>query len=208
MAEADAAGREPQPVRGRPTATTRETIEEAACELFLERGYEATSVTDIARRAGVSRSSFFNYFTGKTDVLWGPVFRALDGADAAFEAAAAEHREPGDVVRAAILALARQVDASSIPVAASQAELMGTGRALLETGAVLVLERAGVLRERLARLDPGGDRLAHAAYASAVTGGVAAACIEWMRAGTDRGELAPYIERALAGLPQLPAVPR
>ena len=55
---------------GRPRASSRETLAEAACELFLEQGYEATSVVDIAQRAGVSRSSFFNYFSSKSDVLW------------------------------------------------------------------------------------------------------------------------------------------
>ena len=55
---------------GRPKASSRETLAEAACELFLERGYDATSVADITQRAGVSRSSFFNYFASKSDVLW------------------------------------------------------------------------------------------------------------------------------------------
>ncbi|MGO2112829.1 MAG: hypothetical protein ACTH31_14590, partial [Pseudoclavibacter sp.] len=84
----------------------------------------------------------------------------------------------------------------------SQASLMGTGRALVETGAVLIVERTSKLRERLARLDPGGDPLAHAAYASGVVGALAAASVEWMLAGTDRGRLTPYVERALVGLPR------
>ena len=45
---------------GRPRASSREVLAEAACELFLEKGYDATSVADITTRAGVSRSSFFN----------------------------------------------------------------------------------------------------------------------------------------------------
>lgn len=45
-------------------------LADAACELFLEQGYEATSVTEITRRTGVSRSSFFNYFAGKSAILW------------------------------------------------------------------------------------------------------------------------------------------
>lgn len=45
-------------------------LADAAIELFLEQSYEATSVTEITRRAGVSRSSFFNYFTGKSEILW------------------------------------------------------------------------------------------------------------------------------------------
>ncbi|OZD30796.1 hypothetical protein CH252_40485 [Rhodococcus sp. 06-1477-1B] len=60
----------PEPRSGRPRASSREVLSEAACELFLEQGYDATSVSDITRRAGVSRSSFFNYFSAKSDVLW------------------------------------------------------------------------------------------------------------------------------------------
>ncbi|MBN9180650.1 MAG: TetR family transcriptional regulator, partial [Microbacterium sp.] len=40
---------------GRPKSSSRETIADAACELFLEQGYEHTSIADIATRAGVSR---------------------------------------------------------------------------------------------------------------------------------------------------------
>src|SRR5437868_1996572 len=70
-----------EPRAGRPKASSRENIAEAACELFLEQGYEQTSIVDIANRAGVSRSSFFNYFSSKSDVLWA----GLDERLAAFE---------------------------------------------------------------------------------------------------------------------------
>ena len=56
---------------GRPRATSRDVIAEAACELFLEQGFEGTTVADITRRAGVSRSSFFNYFTSKAHAALG-----------------------------------------------------------------------------------------------------------------------------------------
>lgn len=68
---------------GRPRASSRETIAEAACELFLESGYEGTSIAEIAQRAGVSRSSFFNYFSSKSDVLWSGFDERLDHAVAA-----------------------------------------------------------------------------------------------------------------------------
>ncbi|MDZ8172320.1 TetR/AcrR family transcriptional regulator [Microbacterium xanthum] len=63
---------------GRPRASSRETLAEAACELFLEQGFAATSIVDITRRAGVSRSSFFNYFSSKSDILWGGFDERLD----------------------------------------------------------------------------------------------------------------------------------
>ncbi|PCE13633.1 hypothetical protein AUC47_07430 [Microbacterium sp. SZ1] len=68
---------------GRPKASSRETLAEAACELFLERGYDATSVADITQRAGVSRSSFFNYFSSKSDVLWSGLDARIDGVGTA-----------------------------------------------------------------------------------------------------------------------------
>lgn len=52
------------------TATARR-IRVAAQELFLARGYEHTSVEDIALAAGVSRASLFNYYRGKSAILMG-----------------------------------------------------------------------------------------------------------------------------------------
>lgn len=48
---------------------TRERILEAALGLFSTQGYEATSVGAIAKKAGISRASFYRYFRGKRDVL-------------------------------------------------------------------------------------------------------------------------------------------
>lgn len=45
-------------------------IADAACDLFLEQGYETTTISEITRRTGVSRSSFFNYFATKSEILW------------------------------------------------------------------------------------------------------------------------------------------
>lgn len=47
-------------------------IRAAALELFERQGYTATSVTQIAQAAGVSRGTFFNYFTGKEAVVFDP----------------------------------------------------------------------------------------------------------------------------------------
>jgi AcrR family transcriptional regulator len=41
----------------------------AAVDLFTEQGYDATTVAQIAERAGVTRSTFFRHFTDKREVL-------------------------------------------------------------------------------------------------------------------------------------------
>lgn len=40
-------------------------------ELFLERGYQQTTVADIAERAGLTARTFFRYFADKREVLFG-----------------------------------------------------------------------------------------------------------------------------------------
>ncbi|MEC3974200.1 TetR/AcrR family transcriptional regulator [Amycolatopsis sp. H20-H5] len=47
----------------------RERLVVAAVELFTEQGYDATTVTQIAEQAGVTRSTFFRYFPDKRDLL-------------------------------------------------------------------------------------------------------------------------------------------
>ena len=46
----------------------RERLVFAAVDLFTEQGYDATTVTEIAARAGVTKSTFFRYFPDKRDL--------------------------------------------------------------------------------------------------------------------------------------------
>src|SRR5690349_20436113 len=47
----------------------RERLVVAAVELFTEQGYDATTVAEIAARAGVTKSTFFRHFPDKREVL-------------------------------------------------------------------------------------------------------------------------------------------
>ena len=51
---------------------TERAMREAALQLIREGGYEATSTDDIAKAAGVSPRTFFNYFATKEDVVFIP----------------------------------------------------------------------------------------------------------------------------------------
>jgi AcrR family transcriptional regulator len=47
----------------------RSAIWDAATDLFAEQGYDETTVEDIAQKAGVSRRSFFRYFSSKSELM-------------------------------------------------------------------------------------------------------------------------------------------
>ena len=49
----------------------RERLESAALDLFVENGYEETTVAQIAERAGLNRATFFRHFADKREVLFG-----------------------------------------------------------------------------------------------------------------------------------------
>jgi AcrR family transcriptional regulator len=87
---------------GRPAATSAHQLAAAAQKLFVERGFEETSVEDIATAVGVSRRTFFRYFATKADVLWvesDAEFRRLTAFLAADDGSAPAR----DVVEAAII---------------------------------------------------------------------------------------------------------
>ena len=48
---------------------TRQAIEDAAYVLFLEQGYSATSMRQIAERAGVALGGIYNHFAGKDEIF-------------------------------------------------------------------------------------------------------------------------------------------
>jgi mycofactocin system transcriptional regulator len=64
---------------GRPEVTTHAAIEQAAFRLFAQRGFEATTLDDIAAELGIARRTLFRYFPSKNDIAWGEFDRTLDG---------------------------------------------------------------------------------------------------------------------------------
>src|ERR687896_1994200 len=92
-----------QGLRERKKQRTREQIVEAAMRLFDERGFHATTITDIAAAAEVAPRTFFAYFPSKEAVVFHNLDRDLDGL-----ASALRDRLPGET---AFDALRRWLDA-------------------------------------------------------------------------------------------------
>jgi TetR/AcrR family transcriptional regulator, regulator of mycofactocin system len=87
---------------GRPPATSRDDIERAAIQLFLDVGFDATTVDDIAAAAGIGRRTFFRYFASKNDIVWGRFDEGLQRLEASL-ADAPPDRPVADVLREAVV---------------------------------------------------------------------------------------------------------
>jgi AcrR family transcriptional regulator len=93
------------PSMGRWQPDARGRLQQAALTLYGERGFEHTTVAEIAEHAGLTKRTFFRYFTDKREVLfWGS--EALEELFVTEVAAAPEPATPLDAVRAALDAAA------------------------------------------------------------------------------------------------------
>jgi AcrR family transcriptional regulator len=98
-------------LRERKKQETRQAIHVAAMQLFAERGFEATTIADIADAAGISPRTFFAYFPAKEEA----VFQKFDVAYDDFSRTL-RGRPPGttalDALRAWILSAVQEYGAS------------------------------------------------------------------------------------------------
>lgn len=134
--------------RWEPNARGR--LEAAALELYVERGFEQTTVAQIAERAGLTERTFFRYYADKREVLF-PGSSALEDLLAAKIAAAPADAAPieavGSALEAAGAALQHRHESARarFHVIAENPELRE--RELIKLAA-LASALAGALRER------------------------------------------------------------
>ncbi|MGJ5894911.1 TetR family transcriptional regulator [Streptomyces niveiscabiei] len=174
----------------------RDALVAAAFRLFLERGYEQTTVDDIVALAGVGRRSFFRYFPSKEDVVFPDHERCL----ADMTAYLAED-EPGfepvrRVCDAARLVLRMYAENPSFSVQRYRLTKRVPGLRAYELSVVWRYERAlaEYLRERFAGLPDGILRAD--VIAAAVVAAHNNALRSWLRSdGT--GDASAMVDHAL-----------
>jgi len=124
----------------------RDEIARAAWGLFAAEGYEATTVDEVARAAGVSRRTFFRYFSSKEDVVVETSDALAEDVLAAFSRRPA-HEPPLVAMHRALRPIleARLADAGQ---ARAIVRLLRESRTLRRA----MLERHARMEERLAAL--------------------------------------------------------
>lgn len=143
-------------IQSRKRQVVRDALSDAALKLFLQHGFEAVTVEEIAQTAGVSRRTFFRYYKSKEDVLVEHLDR--DGEYFLSELAARPLDEPP------LLAI-RNALIPAIEYGLQQPDLVRDATRLLRETSSLrraLMERRNRFEERIAalmiqRLDKTGD---------------------------------------------------
>jgi len=186
---------EPSTLRARKKLRTRQALADAALRLFLERGYEGTTVADIAAAAEVSPRTFFTYFPAKEDVLFSETRERVDRLRAALA-----DRAAGE----GALDVLRRVADRILPDLTSDSEaqrlrrqVIGHHPALAARAMLELLAAEQALAEGFAAdlgQSPGG--LEAQVAAAAAIGAMRAAALSWFFAGAPAGR-GPDMARAL-----------
>ncbi|MBF6210009.1 TetR/AcrR family transcriptional regulator [Nocardia puris] len=187
----------PSALRDRKRERTRRALLEAAVELFETRGYEETTVADIAAAAEVGTRTFFNYFASKEELLFPEPDERVRAAVAAIAS-----RRPGELPVEVLLRALRAagdnpgehlVDDVSARIAAVRAEVSRTVPAVSGRAAhAQLVAQLEIGRQLHAAFPEELDEVRAAALVGAVVGAVSGALtvlFQRAAAGHDDGEL-------------------
>jgi AcrR family transcriptional regulator len=183
----------------------QQEIAEAANALFVERGYEATTIDDIAEAVGMSRRSVFRYFTTKEDIVVGKFDFVADDMLAALR-----QRPPGEPVweslRRIFDLLVPYVDApGKHEVAEPMQRIVFATPGLLASYLEKLQRMQGAAEVALReRAEAGGSPYAADDPAPRAIAGAAFSCLlaaqhAWL-AGGAKGTFAEAIDRAMAAV--------
>ena len=182
--------------RARKKATTRRTIQQHALRLFAEKGYDATTVEEIAAAAGVSHTTFFRYFPQKEAVVesgdYDPLLEALIAARPADEAPLAAVHAGVRAGLAAVLPTERDALLMRTRLIMRTPALRSRNWIAQDTNRDLI---ARALARRCGRSEPD---FAATVLAAVAVGAVEAAVTAWAR--VDHGDLIAFVDEAFAAL--------
>ena len=175
--------RQPAGLRERKKEKTRQALASAAMRLFAERGYEATTVADIAAAAEVSTRTFFAYFPTKEDVFFTGTRERLDLVRQAF-AAHAGALPPLGAMRATLdQIIATAAGDVFAPDHDIRLRLLIERPELRARGTQLLFSAHQVLAEALRAGVPGLDAYGAAAAAGATIGALVAIVLHALEHG-------------------------
>lgn len=190
---------EPTAVEGRRARKARETrqrIAAVALRLVIERGYDETTLDDIAEAADIARRTFFHYFPSKEAILQA----VEDGAEEAFRdglAAAPAAAAPLDAVEEALIGMVDRY---------ASEEARAIDRVMRSTEALRARKHANYERQEQALFsalcEKWSDPARVAALRIVAMAGIGAKRIatERWREAPETGSLASHIARAFAEL--------
>jgi AcrR family transcriptional regulator len=184
-------------LRERKKQRTREAIVDAALGLFEERGFEHTTIADIAEAADIAPRTFFGYFPSKEDVVFADFQTTFDGLSARLSDRS-EDETAIDAIRAWIGGYLEQ---RGLPDERElcRKRMVGESQALAAHNRALMGRVEELLAGHIARdLGDGPDDVRPRMVASAVIGALAALDVK----GTDGSEPPASREEALAILDQ------
>lgn len=194
---------------GRPRRASRELLQEAAFELFQLNGYRGTSIEQIARLAGFSRATFFNFFSSKAELFWLETDTLISRLRASLDAQLEQEVPPR--LDIALLDFAATLRSNEIPWALQNYSLLEAADDLIASGASRVM---GVnqtfqqyLRQRDDRLGSQyvGQSIELPARAAALSSLLVVALLAWIDDGVTRGSLRESLETTLLAISKPPA---
>jgi TetR/AcrR family transcriptional regulator, regulator of mycofactocin system len=182
---------------GRRRATSRAELEQVAFTLFTARGFDATTVDEIAAAAGIGRRTFFRYFPSKNDVPWGAFEDELERMRVRLKACPPEVPVM-DAIRYALIDFNR-VAPAQVPLHRRRMQLILRVPTLLAHSTLRFAAWRAVVAEFAAeRTGHRPDDLAPQAIAHAVLGVSVAAYEHWLDdPGADLGSLLDSAMREL-----------
>lgn len=180
--------------RWKPDAAGR--LQRAAFELYAERGYEETTVAEIAERAGLTERTFFRHFTDKREVLFagsGDLQQLMvDAVDAAPRSATPMEAITGGLAAAGVI-----FDASRRPYSRQRQAVIDSNPELQEREVVKLVSLSAGLADALRRRgvqDPAAGLTADAGMAV-----FRVAFEHWIHDDTDR-DFASFVDEGIVEL--------